>query len=436
MMKTKLTIANLFLVLATVQGYATPKVLSLDQCIDSALTYNRNIRQQELNRASREIAYEQARANLLPNLNASAGQSFMFGRSLIADNTYRDVNSSQSSFGIGSNITLFDGMRMKYNIEARRAELLASKADLEKIKEDIRLNVTVAYLQVLLLKENRQTAVSQLELTRQKVEQRSALVAAGKLPEGELYELNAQLAKEELNLTRVNTQLQLALLDLAQIIELNDFENLDVELPAEMQNAELKILSADEVFQSALLSRPELKAAEYRLQGSLKNVEIARAAYLPTLNFGAQISTGYYNLAGVPNNSFSQQSRDNLSTNLGFNLQIPIFNRFTTRNQVANSKLAVENSRIEIENTRVQLRKTIEQAYQNALAAQARLSAARRSERASQEAYRYAEQKYEAGRASVYDLYSAKANLAQAISELSQSKYEYILRINVLELLK
>ncbi|MDX9747394.1 MAG: TolC family protein [Paludibacter sp.] len=436
MMKTKLTIVLLSIAVAGIHVSASPKVLSLEQCIDSALTYNRNIRQQELNRASREIAYEQARANLLPNLNASAGQSFMFGRSLIADNTYRDVNSSQSSFGIGSNVTLFDGMRMKYNIEARRAELLASKADLEKIKEDIRLNVTVAYLQVLLLKENRQTAVSQLELSRQKVEQRSALVAAGKLPEGELFELNAQLAKEELNLTRVDTQLKLALLDLAQIIELNDFENLDVELPAAMKEAELKILSANEVYQSALLSRPELKAAEYRLQGSLKNVEIARAAYLPTLNFGAQVSTGYYNLAGVPNNSFSQQSRDNLSTNLGFNLQIPIFNRFTTRNQVANSKLAVENSRIEIENTRIQLRKTIEQAYQNALAAQARLSAARRSERASQEAYRYAEQKYEAGRASVYDLYSAKANLAQAISELSQSKYEYILRINVLELLK
>jgi len=117
-------------------------------------------------------------------------------------------------------------------------------------------------------------------------------------------------------------------------------------------------------------------------------------------------------------------------------LQIPIFNRFATRNQVVNSKLAVENSRLEMENTKVQLRKTIEQAYQNAIAAQSRLDAARKSEQASREAYRYAEQKYEAGRASVYELYSAKANLTQVISELSQSKYEYLLRIQVLELLK
>jgi outer membrane protein len=436
MKRTKKNSIVVVLLTFVLQLSANPKVLTLEQCIDSALTYNRSIRQQGLNRESRVIAYEQARANLLPNLNASAGQSFMFGRSLIADNTYRNVNSSQTSFGIGSSITLFDGMRMKYNIDARKAELLASQADLEKIREDIKLNVTVAYIQVLLMKENKQTALSQLELTHQKVEQRTAMVNAGKLPEGELYELTAQLAREELNLTRAETQLKLALLDLAQIIELADFENLDVILPPEMDYEAMALISAEDVYRSALLSRPELKAAEYRLQGNKSNIDIARSAYFPSLSFGAQMSTGYYNLTGVPNNPFSQQTRDNLSTNVGFNLQIPIFNRFSTRNQVASSKLAVDNSMLEIENTRVQLRKTIEQAYQNAIAAQARLLSARRSEQASKEAYRYAEQKYEAGRASVYELYQAKANLTQVISELTQSKYEYMLRIKVLELLK
>lgn len=435
-MKKIVLLTVLVLSAAVFQMKATVRVMTLQQCIDSALTNNRNIRQQELNRTSREIAYDQARANLLPNLNASAGQSFMFGRSLIADNTYRNVNSSQTSFGIGSGITLFDGLRMKYNIDARRAEMLAANADLEKIQEDIRLNVTVAYLQVLLYKENKQTALSQLELTSQKISQRTALVTAGKLPEGELFELKAQKAREELSVTRAETQLKLALLDLAQIIELSDFERLDVELPLDMVNADAKLISATEVYNSAILSRPELKAAGYRLKSTGINVDIARAAYLPTLTLGAQMSTGYYKLNGVPNNSFSQQTRDNLSTNLGLNLQIPIFNRFATRNQVINSKLAVENSRLEMENIKIQLRKTIEQAYQNALAAQSRLDAARKSELASREAYRYAEQKYEAGRASVYELYAAKANLTQVLSELSQSKYEYLLRIQVLDLLK
>ena len=114
----------------------------------------------------------------------------------------------------------------------------------------------------------------------------------------------------------------------------------------------------------------------------------------------------------------------------------PRTNKFEVKNRVSSTKLAVESSKLDIENTKYQLRKTVQQAYQNAIAAQARLTAAQKSGIASKEAFRYAEQKYEAGRASVYELYQAKSNLTQVLSELTQSKYEYVLRIKVLELLK
>lgn len=410
-------------------------IMTLEQCIDSALNRNRNVKQQELNRKSREIAYEQARLNLLPNLNASAGQSFMFGRSLVADNTYQNLNSSQSSFNISSGVTLFDGMRMKYNIDARKAEMMASEADLDKIKADIKLNVTVAYLQVLLYKENLQTAESQIEMTLHRIAQKQALVDAGKVPAGEMFELRAQLAREEMTRIQTDNNLKLALLDLAQIIELDQFMELDVVMPQDL-DTEPALLSVDEIFQSAAINRPEIKGAEYRLQSNEKNVDIARSAFYPTLSFGAQMGSGYYNLSGVPNKAFSQQISDNLSTNVGFSLQVPIFNKMENKNRVASSKLAVENSRIEIENTRMQLRKTIQQSYQSALAAQSRLNAARTSEDASREAYRFAELKYESGKASVYELYQAKTNLAQVISEVTQAKYEYALRIKMLELLR
>ena len=424
------------LIMLTISGVSAKNTMTLEQCIDTALQHNRNIKQQSLTSKSKEIAYEQARMNLLPDINASAGQSFMLGRSLIADNTYANVNSAQTSFGISSGITLFDGLKMKYDIDARKAEMMASEADLEKIKSDIELNVTVAFLQVLLYKENMQTLADQLELTHQKIEQKTALVNAGKQPEGELYELKAQLAKEALNLTQADNNLKLALLDLAQIIELEDFENLDVEIPQNLLTTELSLLAADEVYHSAIKNRPEIKGANYRLLTSEKNVAIAKSAYFPTLSFGAQVGTGYYNINGVTNDSFNQQLNQNLSTNLGFNLHIPIFNKFEVKNRVSSTKLAVESSKLDIENAKYQLRKTVQQAYQNALAAQSRLAAARKSELASKEAFRYAEQKYEAGRASVYELYQAKSNLTQVLSELTQSKYEYVLRIKILELLK
>ncbi|HOG05619.1 MAG TPA: TolC family protein [Paludibacter sp.] len=422
--------------LLTTLAVKSQTVFTLQQCIDTALYHNRNIKQQELNRQSREIAYEQARMNLLPNLNASAGQSFTLGRSLTADNTYQSINSSRSSFNLSSGITLFDGLQMKHNIDARRAEMKASEADLEKIKSDIELNVTVAFLQVLLYKENVQMQESQLELTHQKIEQTSRLVDAGKQAEGVLFELKAQLAKEELNLTQAQNNLKLALLDLAQIIEIEDFENLDVEMPVDLLMDEPLLTSADEIYNAAVLHRPEILGAEYRLQSNEKNVDIARSAFYPSLSFGASLGTGYYDMKGVPNDVFTKQLNDNLSTNFGFNLQIPIFNRLEVKNRVSSSKLAVENSKLEIENAKMDLRKKIQQAYQNALAAQARYIAAKKSEEASKEAYRYAEQKYEAEKASVYELYQAKSNQTQVLAELSQSKYEYMLRIKVLEFLK
>lgn len=424
------------LILLASPGLSAKNILTLEQCIDTALQNNRNIKQQSIVKKSKVIAYDQARMNLLPNINASAGQSYMFGRSLIADNTYAKVNSAQTSFGINSGITLFDGLRMKYDIDARKAEMMASEADLDKIKSDIELNVTVAFLQVLLYKENKQTLADQLALTQQKIEQKTILVNAGKQPEGELYELKAQLAKEELNLTQADNNLKLALLDLAQIVELQDFENIDIEIPQNLMTSDLSLLSADEVYQSAITNRPEIKGANYRLLTNEKNVAIAKSAFYPSLSFGAQVGTGYYKLSGFSNDSFNQQLNDNLSTNLGFSLQIPIFNKFEVKNRVSSTKLAVESSKLDIENTKYQLRKTVQQAYQNAIAAQARLTAAQKSEIASKEAFRYAEQKYEAGRASVYELYQAKSNLTQVLSELTQSKYEYVLRIKVLELLK
>ena len=136
---------------------------TLEECIETALQNNRTIKQQELNKIQRTIAYSQARSDLLPNLNASAGQNFVFGRSIGLDNTYQNTNSSQTSFNIGSNVTLFDGLRMKYNIDVKRADLSAAEADLEKFKDDIVLSVATAYLQVLLQKELLQIPQRQLD---------------------------------------------------------------------------------------------------------------------------------------------------------------------------------------------------------------------------------------------------------------------------------
>lgn len=427
----------LLLIIAFCSATQAQQALTLQQCIDIALENNRNIKQYELNKKQREIAYSQARADLLPNLNASVGQNFVFGRSIGLDNTYQNTNSSQTSFSISSNITLFDGLRMKHNIDARKADLYASEADLEKIQDDIIMSVSTAFLQVLLNKELLQIASDQIELTKANIERRTELVRSGKMAQGEMYELEAQQAKEELNRVQAESNLKLALLDLAQIMELEDFENFDITAPsAETLVNESPLLSSHTVYESALLNRPEILGAQYRLNSSEKEALMAKSQYYPTLSFGANMGTGYYNMNGRENDSFNSQLRNNRSTSLGFNLSIPIFNRFQLRNSVRNAQLAVENSKIEIDKVKLDLHKRIEQAYYNAIGAQSRWDAAQKSETASREAYRFAEQKYESGRANSYELFQAKSNLVQVLAEQAQAKYEYAFRLKILELLK
>ncbi len=431
------TIAVSLLIAASVLPLAAQRKYTLQECIEMALQNNRNIKQQEIGRQQREIAYSQARADLLPNLNASAGQSFVFGRSIGLDNVYQNTNSSQTSFSIGSDITLFDGLRMKYNIDARKAEMHASEADLEKMRDDVVMSVSTAFLQALLNHELLRIAENQIETTRANLLRRTQLVKSGKMAQGELYELEAQAAKEELNRVQAESNRKLALLDLAQTMELEDFTQFDIVTPpAETLINEVPLLSSETVYESALVNRPEIRGVRYRLEGSEKELLMARAQYYPSLSFGVNMGTGYYRMGGRDNTSFNSQLRNNMSNSLGFNLRIPIFNRFQVRNSVHSARLAIANTQLEMDKTKVDLRKRIEQAYYNATGAKSRWDAAQKSIEASREAYRFAEEKYENGRANSYELFLAKNNLTQVLGEEAQAKYEYAFRLKILELLK
>ena len=433
-MKTKIII--LFCALSASMLLSAQKPWTLQQCVDTALANNRNVKQQALTRKTREISYQQARQNLLPNLNAQAGQSWNFGRSLNANNTYQSSNSAQTSFGIGSSLVLFDGLKMKYNIDIRKADMHASEQDLEKIKQDITTSVAAGFLQILLNKELLQIATDQLGLTKTKIEQRKGLVSAGKMAEGEMYDLLAQESKEELSKLQAQNTLNLSFLDLAQFLELDHFEDLDIVAPENLSESDLHLLSADEVFTSALTHRPEIKGAEYRLVSSESNVLATKADFYPSLNLGAQVGTGYYNLSSLPNASFGSQLSNNMSTSISLNLQVPIFNKFDVRNRVRSAQIGVESNKLNVVNAKLELKKSIQQAYYNALGAKSRWDAANKSEIASREAYRFTNQKFEAGRATLYELYQAKSNLTQVLSEQVQAKYEYFFRIKLLELLK
>jgi outer membrane protein len=409
------------------------ETLTLQQCIDSALLNNLTVQKQANQYASQRLQYTQSKADISPSINGSAGQSWIFGRSIGADNIYHAQNSSQTTFNLSANIVLFDGLQMKYNIDQARANMQASEANMQAIQSQIRMNISSMYLQVLLCKELLKVAENQLEDTQLKLQRDSALVAVDRLPEGELYTLQAQAAREELEITQRQNSLQLALLDLAQAIELENVSEFNIAMPSAEELHGGLLPNNEEVYQMALQHRPEIKAIEYQIQANESALKGTKSAYSPTLSAGANVGTGYYDMQGADNQPFGTQMRDNFSASVGLNLQVPIFDKLQTSTRVKQQKLALQNAILDLEQQKNDLRKEIDQAYYNARNAYAEQIAAEKAEQSTAEALRYITQKYEAGRATAYEYQEARNNHLQAESTRLQAQYNYLFRLRILQ---
>ena len=409
------------------------EVFTLQQCIDSALLNSLTVQKQGNQYASQRLQYTQSKANISPSISGSAGQSWIFGRSIGADNIYHAQNSSQTTFNLAANIVLFDGLQMKFNIDQARANMQASEANMQALQLQIKMNISTMYLQVLLSKELLAVAENQLADTRLKLQRDSALVAINRLPAGELYTLQAQAAREELEVTQRQNNLQLSLLDLAQAIELQDITHFDIAIPSQEELAGGLLPNNEEVYQIALQSRPEIKALEYAIQAHESALKGTKSVYSPMLSAGASVGTGYYDMQGADNTTFGTQMRDNFSASVGLNLHVPIYDKMQTSTRVKQQKLALENARLDLEQQKKDLRKEIDQAYYNARNASIEQSASEKAEQSTAEALRYTTQKYEAGRCSLYEYQEARNNHLQAQSTRLQAQYNYLFRLRILQ---
>lgn len=407
---------------------------SLQKCVDHALTHNISIKQYEVNTQYRENNLQQAKNNRLPEASANISQSFSFGRSLALNNTYENFRSANTGLNASTSVLVYRGHILQNTIKQQEFLLKSNMENLQKAQNDVKLNVASNYLEVLFAKEILRVAETQVIQTRQQLDRTKQLIAAGKLAEGVQFEIESQLAREELTIVNSQNNLQLALLNLAQLLELEDYTNFDIETPTLPElHAEAAIANSQNIYASALLKRPEIKSAEYQLQSSEVQLKIAKAGNLPTVSASAGIYDQYLTSSSGTTPSFADQLSDNHRESLGLNVSIPIFSRFQTKTDISNSKLQIESDRLELERAKKELRKQIEQVQTSAVAAHKRFLANRTAVKSMQESFRYVEEKFNAGRVNSVEYNDAKTKLAVAESELIQAKYEFIFRTKILD---
>lgn len=429
MRQTIITALTILSAASVLQAYSSER-WSLDSCVSYAVEHNVEVRQRMLATRQAELAVTEAKDRVLPNLGGYAQQSFSFGRGLTADNTYANRNTNSFAVGAQLSVPLFQGLKVVRGIEYSNVSLRAAVERSEATRDDVEVNVMAQYLQALYARENLEVARMSLKVSQDELLRREALLEAGKIPELDLCEARAQVSRDELQVTTAANDSVLALLDLANLLNLENAEDFDI-LPLEDDGSQ-SIPSVEEVWGNMLLCNHTLRAADIDREAAEKYVGVAKAGYLPTLSFSAGIGTNYYRTSGFINEGFGPQMRHNFSKSLGFSLNIPIFDAFSTRNSVTRARLQQVDADLQRENTRRQLRTTITNAHAQALAAERREKTASVAEEATKAAFEAMQVKYDNGRANATEFEKAKAEYINAVSQRLQAAFERMLRIRIL----
>lgn len=412
------------------------KAWSLRECCDYAIEHSIPIKQQENQRRQQEVQLSTSRNSRLPDLSASLNQNFSFGRGLTADNTYSNTNTSSTSLQLGANMPLFTGFQIPNQIKLNQLNLEAATADLEKAKNDIRMKVAQAYVQILYDMEISEVAHRQIDIDSMQVVRLQAFVKNGKASESELSQQRATLANSRLLATQADNNTRLAILTLTQLLELPTPDGFSVVRPAlsvDDGSPVVIIPSPEVIYAEALGIKPEIASQQLKLKGTEHSIKIARAGYYPTLSLSGGMGTNYYTTSGFKSDNFSTQLRNNFSQYIGLNLNIPIFNRFQTRNSIRTAKIQRENQQLQLDNTKKTLYQEIQNVYYNTLNALSKEQSSLEAVKNTQTAFNLMQAKYENGKATITEFNESKNTYLKSESELVQARYENLYQHALLE---
>ena len=435
-MKTKLFLASL-VILVPLDILAQERQWSLRECCDYAVEHNIGIKQQQNQCRQQEIQLSTSKNSRLPDLSAGVNQNFSFGRGLTMDNTYTNTNTSSTSFSLGTSVPLFTGFEIPNQIKLNQLNLEAATADLEKAKNDIRMQVAQAYVQILYDMEIADVARRQIAIDSAQVARLQAFVDNGKASEAELSQQKATLANSKLTATQADNNLRLAILTLTQLLELDTPEDFTITRPSleELDNlaGQVSLVTPDQVYAEALGIKPEIISQQLKLKGTAHSIKIAQAGNYPTLSLSAGLGTNYYTTSGFKSDSFGKQLENNFSQYIGLNLSVPIFNRFSTRNRIRSARVDQANQQLQLDNTKKTLYKEIQQVYYNALNAQSKTQSSAEAIHSSKDAFELVQAKYENGKATITEFNEAKNNYMKSESDLVQARYENLYQHALLE---
>ncbi|PWM11097.1 MAG: hypothetical protein DBY00_03890 [Flavobacteriales bacterium] len=422
------------------QKDSLPRKATMEQCVEYALKNNISVKQAAEDVSLAKVDKTDAWGAFLPSLSASSSYNYNHGFSFDANTNQRTTSQQQNmSVGVYAQLNVFNGLR---DINTYRRSQLAHASKIfssQKILNDVSVNVVSAYISILAALEYKKITVSQWELSKMQVERIEQLFRSGKKAAGDLYEVQATMARDEQAMVDAGNQVELAYLTLKQLLALDLSYELEIETAGYdgIQHSSILNNSTLDIYSNAVSLLPDIQKARKDIEMSRKNIAVAKGQFSPTLSLSYGWSNSfifdYKNPVTNEPITIGDQWNNNARQSLGLSLSIPLFNKMSTFSAVRRSKINFEISKLNLQQAELDLQQKVEKAYADATSSYKSYLASVKAAESSREALRYATKKFEVGNLNVFDYETAKNLLLKSESDMLRTKYDYIFKTKLLE---
>ena len=440
---------------------------TLEKCLELAFENNFDLKGTELNAESSKVNLDQSWGNIMPSLNGNYNYGVNSGRSIDPfTNDYINQRLTFSNAGLSAGLPIFNGFRLKNSIKQSYLNLKASEMEVEEAKQNLTVRVTLAYLQVLNMRDLLEINTARLEVTKKQVDRLFVLYKEGQGNPADYTDMKGQLANEEVSVISSKNNLKQSVSDLFILLGLDSDYNAFFEDIDPLRDFALYPMTDDEIYTEALENLATFKTKALRQEAAESAVSVAKANFTPEISLFGQLNTNYssaaqlftesgtsvvstgdfVNIGGLQYDvmtnqtqyessdiSYNDQFDNNLSTSYGLAVSIPLFNGFRAKNSVKLRKIELEQSEIELENTKFQYKQSIELAYANMEAAYYKFQTLKQQVEAFEESFRVNEIRFNNGVSNIVEYIISKNNLDTARQNLSMARYEFILRTKILD---
>lgn len=417
------------------------KKWSLQECVNYAVENNLQVIQNTLNTKTQDNSLQIAKRQYLPTVSGNINNNASFGQGRdVFGNTNRNDNFSNSA-SVGADILVYNNGRLEKNIRKTEFEVEASKFDLERIKNDISLQIAQQYLSVLLNREITKISESALKNADRLYKRAKITTEVGTTPQTVLAEAEAALAREKQNVKTAEINTNRSLFALAMLLQLPDYKNFDIQEVPVNTMLDAPLFTAENIIAKAYENQPQVKAAESRIKSAEAQTEVTKTAFWPTVTANAGLGSSYFYLISpakdlngnsIQQSQFFTQYKDNFGQQLGLSANIPIFNKGITKLQVEQSKINEDIAKTTLLQQKQQVLQNVQQAQFDAESNYEAYLAATEAEKSAKLALDFAEKSFAAGRSTVYDLNGARNNFANAQGSVAQAKYNYLFSMKLL----